>query len=88
MFVGLLNSEKQFEFPKPYLKPEDYITCEQAIGDLPSLEHTLGDDVSEYDKEPQTEYQKLMRGISHSPVCYTKLVPSDCPWGIQARSLL
>ena len=62
VFVGLLNGEMPFEFPAPYLKPENYITCEQAIGDLPSLEHTLGDDVSEYDKEPQTEYQKMMRG--------------------------
>ena len=26
--------------------------------------------------------------LSHSLVCYLKLVPSDCPWGIQARSLL
>ena len=26
--------------------------------------------------------------LSHSLVCYLKLVPSDCPQGIQARSLL
>ena len=62
VFVGLLNRNNNFEFPEPYLKPEAYVTCEQAIGDLPSLEDTLGDDVSTYDKEPQTEYQKLMRG--------------------------
>ena len=62
VFVGLLNAKEKFQFPEPYLKPDEYITCEQAIGDLPSLEHTLGSDVSEYEMEPQTEYQKLMRG--------------------------
>lgn len=62
VFVGIFKGRERFKFPDPYLKPEDYITCEQAIGDLPSLEHTLGDDVSEYEREPMTEYQKLMRG--------------------------
>ena len=62
IFVGVLESNETFVFPEPYLKPEEYITCEQAIGDLPSLEHTLGDDVSEYEMDPITEYQKLMRG--------------------------
>ena len=62
VFVGLLDRKEKFQFPAPYLKPEEYITCEQAIGDLPSLEHTLGDDVSEYEKEPFSDYQKLMRG--------------------------
>lgn len=60
VFVGLLNGVEKFQFPEPYLEPDNYITCEQAIGDLPSLEHTLGEDVSEYDQEPQTEYQKMM----------------------------
>ncbi len=54
VFVGILNTDNKFEFPEPYLRPEEYITCEQAIGDLPSLEHTLGDDVSEYEREPMT----------------------------------
>lgn len=61
VFVGLLGNIK-FEFPEPYLKEDEYITCEQAISDLPSLEHTLGMDVSEYETKPLTEYQKLMRG--------------------------
>ena len=62
VFVGVKNGIKPFEFPKPYLKPEEYVTCEQAISDLPSLENTLGDDISKYEQAPQTEYQKLMRG--------------------------
>lgn len=62
VFVGLLNSKKPFEFPAPYLDPDHYVTCEQAIGDLPSLTDTLGADVSEYECAPYTDYQRLMRG--------------------------
>ncbi len=62
VFVGLSNSDKAFEFPKPYLTPDKYVTCEQAISDLPSLEHDLGSDVSSYGSAPLTEYQKMMRG--------------------------
>ena len=62
VFVGIRNTKEPFQFPAPYCTPENYVTCEQAIGDLPSLEHTLGADVSEYECEPYTDYQKLMRG--------------------------
>lgn len=62
VFVGIKDSKEKFLFPKPYLKPEEYITCEQAISDLPSLENSLGDDISKYEQNPRTEYQKLMRG--------------------------
>ena len=36
-FVGILDSDVQFEYPNPTVKAENYVTCEQAIGDLPSL---------------------------------------------------
>lgn len=62
VFVGILGDESRYEFPKPILSPENYITCEQAIGDLPSLVDSLGDDVSEYESAPITDYQKQMRG--------------------------
>ncbi|MCH1587555.1 DNA cytosine methyltransferase, partial [Staphylococcus epidermidis] len=39
-FVGLKNGKK-FDFPKPIFTPENYVTCEQAIGDLPKLYPTL-----------------------------------------------
>lgn len=51
-----------FEFPTPTHTPDNYITCEQAISDLPSLENVLGSDLSEYEELPKTEYQRLMRG--------------------------
>lgn len=60
VFVGLRDGDKFFSFPEPIVKEEDYITCEQAISDLPSLEYEL--ETTEYSSEPQTEYQKLMRG--------------------------
>jgi DNA (cytosine-5)-methyltransferase 1 len=62
VFVGLRDSDTAFEFPKPYLIPENYITCEQAISDLPSLENDLGTEISEYCGSPSTDFQKLMRG--------------------------
>jgi DNA (cytosine-5)-methyltransferase 1 len=62
VFVGLRDSEVAFDFPMPTHTKETYVTCMDAISDLPSLEHTIGSDVSEYESEPTTEYQKLMRG--------------------------
>ncbi len=63
-FVGLLNSEVKFEYPKPLLNEDEYITCEDAISDLPSLvnDHDLSLTViRDYETEPKTEYQKIMR---------------------------
>lgn len=60
-FVGLLNSNKQFQFPESILKKEEYITCEEAIGDLPELDGIYGDEVQEYVKKAETDYQRDMR---------------------------
>lgn len=62
VFIGLKDTDMSFEFPNPTNTPENYITCEQAISDLPSLTDSIGSDVSEYSSEPTTEYQKIMRG--------------------------
>lgn len=62
VFVGLRDGKDIFQFPEPTHTPETYITCEQAISDLPSLENELGADKSNYEAEPLTDYQKLMRG--------------------------
>lgn len=61
VFVGLLNSKEEFTYPKPILKPDQYITCEQAISDLPALIDMVGDKVQEYPCPPKSEYQKQMR---------------------------
>ena len=61
VFVGLLNSDENFEYPKPVLKPNEYITCEEAIGDLPALIDIVGEDKQFYECPPQSEYQKERR---------------------------
>ena len=61
VFVGLLNSLEEFEYPSPILKPDAYVTCEQAIGDLPALIDIVGDKIQEYPCEPQSDYQKYIR---------------------------
>lgn len=61
VFVGLLDSAEPFKYPTPILDKEDYITCEQAIGDLPSLEFEMGEEFVPYsNNQDLTDYQKLM----------------------------
>lgn len=62
VFVGLKNSNEKFSFPLPSHTPDKYITCEEAISDLPSLSISLGADESEYESAPQNEFQASMRG--------------------------
>lgn len=86
-FVGLLESEEKFVFPDPICLPSEYVTCEDAIGDLPALEGIYGDAIQEYECEPLTNYQRVMRknsqkiynhiGSIHEPktVELLKLIP-------------
>lgn len=62
IFMGVREDMGKPEFPEIKFKPENYRTCRDAVSDLPSLEGGIGDDSSEYEREPLTEYQKLMRG--------------------------
>lgn len=79
-FIGLKNGKK-FRFPDPILEPENYVTCEQAIGDLPSLKYNLGSEKSKYTKKPMSKYQELMREnskilLNHIGTVHTDLVKS------------
>lgn len=60
-FVGFLDNDIEFEFPSPTVLPNNYVTCEDAIGDLPALEGIYGEEVQDYECEPLTEYQRIMR---------------------------
>lgn len=60
-FVGLRKDIGTFEFPKAIRTSNNYLTCYDAISDLPSLENDLGTEIADYDKEPITDYQRLMR---------------------------
>lgn len=60
-FVGVLHGFGKFEYPRPLLSKNEFITTKEAIGDLPSLEHNLGSEKANYESKPFTEYQKIMR---------------------------
>lgn len=64
-FVGFLDNSINFEFPNALVSPENYVTCEDAIGDLPALEGIYGEEIQEYECEPKTEYQRIMRKNSN-----------------------
>ena len=60
-FVGLRKGLGKFTFPKKTRSKSDYISCSDAIDDLPSREKELGEEVDDYTKEPRTPYQEMMR---------------------------
>lgn len=60
-FVALKNEYGMFEFPEPILKEDQYVTCSQAISDLPDLVDEYGSETMDYDKKPLSDYQKKMR---------------------------
>lgn len=60
-FVALKKELGEFKFPVPILHESEYVTCSDAIADLPSLEGDLGSDFMAYSTAPSTSYQKMMR---------------------------
>lgn len=79
IFMGIRSDIGKPNFPNPILTPEHYITCKDAISDLPSLVDDLGAEESKYSEPPKTEYQKKMRGNNdvlhnHVGTRHTKLV--------------
>ena len=64
IFVGILNGKSDFKYPEPLLDEKHFVTCKEALSDLPSL---IGDNdfnlnaVRKYISKPQSEYQKMMR---------------------------
>ena len=60
-FVGLHKEIGSFEFPPVTHTADDYITCSDAISDLPTREKIFGLEEHKYDHTPQSKYQVLMR---------------------------
>lgn len=95
IFVGLLGSEEYFHYPSPTHTPENYITCEEAIGDLPALIDIEGEEIQKYESEPLSVYQKERRkgskaiynniGTIHDPK--TKKFIAMVPEGKNYKSL-
>ncbi|WP_436960597.1 DNA cytosine methyltransferase [Staphylococcus xylosus] len=81
-FVMTLNSKisQQFIYPKPTLLEKNYLSCEDAINDLPSLEGVTDfslNNIYEYPHAPKTLYQNFMRKNSdkiynHTPTKHTE----------------
>lgn len=81
-FVGLRDSVDEFCFPEAMLDPAHYITCEEAISDLPSLqtdkgEIVRGEKVQDYMTEPKSDYQRLMRKQSLKVYNHVGSVPIE-----------
>lgn len=64
VFVGIKKSIGSFNFPKPTTTPDNYVTCGEAISDLPSRVYEQGDEESSYTTGPTTSYQKKIRNGS------------------------
>lgn len=60
-FIGIRKDIGKVSFPKETNDPNNYVTCSDAISDLPSLENTLGEEIQDYSTKAKTDYQKLMR---------------------------
>lgn len=99
-FVGLRDTDIVYSFPQRIVTPDKYVTCEQAIGDLPSLQLQdgsiiYGEETQEYATPPQSDYQKNMRKNSKSvynhigsiPIEKTKKMLSMIPEGKNYKAL-
>jgi len=62
IFMGIRSDIGSPYFPDPIVDKEHYVTCREAIGDLPSRVDDLGTEIDKYIMPPQSEYQKRMRG--------------------------
>lgn len=62
IFIGIRKDIGYPIFPTPILDSDHYVTCKDAISDLPSREDELGEEHDSYIEEPKTEYQRKMRG--------------------------
>ncbi len=60
VIIGLKN--KEYIFPKAEYSCQNYITCEEALSDLPSLTNSLGEENASYESTPLSCYQAKMRG--------------------------
>jgi len=62
-FVGIKKKYGVFKFPEKIIKnPKKYISCEEAINDLPALDGVYaGRENSQYNEKAKSKYQKEMR---------------------------
>lgn len=85
VFVGIRKDIGTFTFPTPLLKKENYVTCEEAIGDLPSREYDVGKEEDVYTSKPISSYQKIMRKNSDKLMNHVASQHSDYVKGVIAQ---
>jgi DNA (cytosine-5)-methyltransferase 1 len=78
-FVGLKNKLGKFEFPEKTHSLDRYVSCSDAIGELPARQNEVGKETDVYDKAPITVYQKKMRNgstelFNHVATSHSKMV--------------
>lgn len=99
-FVGIRDQTTTFDFPSPIVDEAHYLTCKDAICDLPTLQtedgHIIyGDEEQDYLCEPLNDYQRKMRAnskvvrnhIGSIPIEKTRKMISLIPEGKNYRSL-
>ena len=99
-FVGLRDKEELFEFPSPSVDKKHYVSCEEAIGDLPSLQTEdgmiiHGEEEQPYRCEAESDYQRKMRKnstcvknhIGSIPIEKTKSMIALVPEGKNYKAL-
>ena len=62
IFMGIREDLGQPHFPEPVVDEGNYVTCREAISDLPPRVTELGTEIDEYIMDPVSDYQKKMRG--------------------------
>lgn len=63
--MGVQSDSEDFEWwPDQTHGDGNWVTCGNAISDLPSLQDSIGSDISSYEKQPETPYQHRMRNGS------------------------
>lgn len=62
IFMGIRADIGEPKFPEPIFDVEHYVTCREALDDLPSRVNELGTEEDVYASEPRTDYQRKMRG--------------------------
>ena len=62
VYMGVRADIGTPKFPEKVLTSDNYISCREAIDDLPSRVEELGEDLDQYSSAPRTEYQRKMRG--------------------------
>lgn len=78
IFVGIRKDlGKQYTFPAPLLTPDNYITCLEALSDLPSLEYSVGAEEAQYITSPISAYQKELRHNSKTLYNHVKTIHSQ-----------